>query len=58
MWWAKRADNTLDAVRADGTTVTAVAGDWLIYPTPQITEGDFPNTLTTETDDNIQTLYT
>lgn len=57
MWWAKQAISTLQAVRADGTIVTAVAGDWLIYPAPQVTD-EFPNTLTTETDENIDTLYT
>jgi hypothetical protein len=45
-------------MRADGATITANSGDWLIYPDPQITEGELPNTLTTETNDNIDTLYT
>lgn len=58
MWFVKQAPNTLDAMLADGSTVTVPAGDWLIYPAPQLVEGEMPATTVVETNENINTLYT
>jgi hypothetical protein len=58
VWWGKRAISELTLVLEDGSTLIVPAGDWAIYPDPQLVEGEMPTTTVVETDENIQALYT
>jgi hypothetical protein len=52
IWWGKRVfADTLFETADVNAPVTVAAGDWAIYPDPQITPGqDFPATLTSVAD--------
>jgi hypothetical protein len=59
-WWAKQTmyDTTYECGTDGQTIVNAYAGDWFIYPEPQMVAGDnYPATATTITDDALQAGY-
>jgi hypothetical protein len=60
-WWAKQAtsDTTYECGTDGQTIVNVLAGDWLVYPEPQVTGGgNFPTTTTTIDDATLQANYT
>jgi hypothetical protein len=58
-WWAKRVSGVTDFELADGSIVTVAAGDYAIYPEPQVVEGgDFPATLVAIDEATLVTTYT
>jgi hypothetical protein len=59
-WWAKQAtsDATYECGTDGQTIVNVSAGDWFLYPEPQVVAGgNYPATATTITDDTLQTGY-
>jgi hypothetical protein len=59
-WWAKQAtsDATYECGTDGQTIVNVSAGDWFLYPEPQVAAGgNYPATATTITDDTLQAGY-
>ena len=61
IWWGKQAvAETMYECGTDGLTIVTIkAGNWALYPSPQISDPDnFPTTLVEVVDETLQSSYT